>query len=186
MEDLIQVAHRLEEFCRQRDWRFCIIGGVALQYWGRPRLTQDVDLCLLTGFGNEQAYIDPLLSQYTARVENAREFALKNRVLLLATPDGTGLDVSLGGIPFEQQIVERAGDVEYLPGLSLRICSAEDLVVLKAFADRLQDWADVDGVVRRRRDSLDWGYIDRELQTLCELKEAPEIPQRLRDLRSKA
>ena len=185
MEDLIRIAHELEQFCRRRDWRFCIIGGVALQYWGRPRLTRDVDLCLLTGFGNEQSYIDPLLSQYTSRVEDACEFALTNRVLLLATPDGIGLDVSLGGIPFEEQIVERAGNVEFLPGLSLRICSAEDLVVLKAFADRLQDWADVDGIIRRRQDSLDWDYIDRELQTLCDLKEAPEIPERLRDLRRK-
>ena len=185
MEDLIRIAHRLEEFCRQRDWRFCFIGGLALQYWGRPRLTRDVDLCLLTGFGNEEAFIDPLLSRYTSRVENAREFALTNRVLLLATPNGVGLDVSLGGIPFEEQIVERACDIEYLPDLSLRICSAEDLVVLKAFADRLQDWADIDSVLRKRRDSLDWHYIERELQTLCELKEAPEIPQRLQDLRRK-
>ena len=186
MDDLIRIAHEFEQFCRQRDWRFCFIGGLALQHWGRPRLTRDVDLCLLTGFGEEETFIDPLLSQYTARMENAREFALTHRVLLLATPDGIGLDVSLGGIPFEEQVVERASDAEYLPGLSLRICSAEDLVVLKAFADRLQDWADIDSVLRMRGDSLDWDYIQRELQTLCELKEAPEIPRKLQDLRHKA
>lgn len=185
MDDLIRIAYRLEQFCRRHQWRFCFIGGVALQHWGRPRLTQDVDLCLLTGFGNEEAFIDPLLAQYAARVEGPREFALANRVLLLATPDGVGLDVSLGGIPFEERLVDRACDVEYLPGMSLRICSAEDLVILKAFADRLQDWADIDGVVRRRGDSLDWDYIDRELQTLCELKEAPEIPPKLHDIRRK-
>ncbi len=186
MEDLIRTAHDLQEFCRRQDWRFCFIGGLALQYWGRPRLTRDVDLCLLAGFGNEEAFIDPLLTRYTSRVEGAGEFALANRVLLLATPDGVGLDVSLGGIPFEEQVVERACEVEYLPDLSLRICTAEDLIVLKAFADRLQDWADVESVLRKRKDALDWNYIGRELQVLCELKEAPEIPQRLRDLRRKA
>ena len=30
------------------------MGGVALQRWGEPRLTQDVDLTLLTGFGDEE------------------------------------------------------------------------------------------------------------------------------------
>ena len=80
-------------------------------------------------------------------------------------------------------MVERACEVEYLPGLNLRICSAEDLIVQKAFADRLQDWADVDNVLRRRRDSLDWDHIERELQPLCELKDAPMILQRLQDMR---
>ncbi|NQT38284.1 MAG: nucleotidyltransferase [Planctomycetes bacterium] len=183
MEDLIRIAHEFEQFCKRRDWRFCFIGGLALQYWGRPRLTRDVDLCLLAGFGGEEAFIDPLLAEYTARVEDAREFALTSRVLLLATPGGIALDVSLGGIPFEERMVERACEVEYLPGVNLRICSAEDLIVQKAFADRLQDWADVDNVLRRRRDSLDWDHIERELQPLCEMKEAPMIIERLQDMR---
>jgi len=183
VEDLVQAADSLQNFCVDRDWKFCFIGGLALQYWGRPRLTQDVDLCLLTGFGNEDSYIDPLLDEYGARIGDPRDFALTNRVLLLETSEGIGLDISLGAIPFEQQVVSRSREVEFLPDVSLRICSAEDLIVFKAFADRLQDWADVENVVKKQKDALDWGYIDQQLETLCELKEAPEIPVNLAELK---
>src|SRR5438552_3575923 len=31
-------------FCQEQGWRFCIIGGLALQRWGEPRLTRDIDI----------------------------------------------------------------------------------------------------------------------------------------------
>lgn len=39
---------------------------------------------------------------------------------------------------------------------SLLTCSAEDLVVLKAFAGRPRDWAGVETIVARRSAQLDW------------------------------
>ena len=51
MSELSQLAVELGEFCAKRGWRFCVIGGFAVQYWGEPRMTMDVDLSLLTGFG---------------------------------------------------------------------------------------------------------------------------------------
>ena len=47
--DVLDAALRLQEFCRARDWRFCFIGGLAVQKWGEPRVTDDVDLTLLPG-----------------------------------------------------------------------------------------------------------------------------------------
>lgn len=54
MIELFHVAARLEDSCRQQNWRFCFIGGVSLQRWGQPRVTRDVDLTILTGFGGEE------------------------------------------------------------------------------------------------------------------------------------
>ena len=51
----------------------------------------------------------------------------------------------------------------------------EDLIVLKAFAARDKDWADVDSIIRRQKGKLDVGYIRENLTWLCELKESPEI-----------
>ncbi len=98
MENLVRAADALQKLCQQNDWKFAFIGGLTLQYWGRPRLTQDVDLCLLTGFGDEAAFIDRLLAEYQSRIADARQFALNHRILLLATRDGISLDISLGGI----------------------------------------------------------------------------------------
>ena len=66
----------------------------------------------------------------------------------------------------------------------MRICSAEDLLVMKAFASRPLDWNDVRGIlVRQGTRKLDWRYIREELTPLCELKEEPEILRRLEALR---
>ena len=48
--------------------------------------------------------------------------------------------------------------------------------MLKAFADRPQDWIDVEGIIVRQRGGLDRALVRRELRELLELKEdmAPE------------
>jgi hypothetical protein len=172
----------LEAFLVARDWRYCFIGGVALQRWGQPRLTNDVDLTILAGFGHEATYVDALLERYDVRIPDGREFALQHRVLLLQSPEGIPIDVALGGIAFEEKLVSRATRYEFLPDLSLLTCSAEDLIVLKAFADRPRDWADAEAVAVRQQGQLDWDYIFEQLTPLCQLKEAPEIIERVRQL----
>ena len=54
MNDVIQAAAELQNFCQSQGWQFCFIGGVALQRWGEPRETVDVDLSLFAEFGQEQ------------------------------------------------------------------------------------------------------------------------------------
>ena len=82
---VLEAAVRVQDFCRDRGWQFCFIGGVAVQRWGQPRLTQDVDLTLLTEFGGEESFTDALLGMFKPRRPDAREFALNRRVLLVRT-----------------------------------------------------------------------------------------------------
>lgn len=183
MKSLFLLAAELECFFTERRWRYCFIGGVANQRWGQPRTTVDLDLTLLTGLGAEETFIDELLSNYPARIPDPRSFALQHRVLLLQSSGGIGIDISLGAIAFEERMVARASRYEFLPGVSLLTCSPEDLIVLKAFADRRQDWPDVEGILVRQKGLLDWDYILSELTPLANLKEAPVILTRLQQLR---
>lgn len=183
MNDLFQTARNLQAFCDRLGWRSCCIGGIAVQRWGEPRVTRDVDLTLLTGFGRELEFVDALLAVYAARVANPREFALRSRVLLLKTPQGVGIDVSLGALSFEECVVARATPFSFGPGIEIRTCSAEDLVVLKLFASRPIDIQDAESVVLRNRDHLGWRYIEEQLKPLVELKEEPEILDTLARLR---
>jgi hypothetical protein len=50
VNEVIRAAAELQAVCESQSWRFCFIGGLALQRWGEPRETVDVDLTLLTGF----------------------------------------------------------------------------------------------------------------------------------------
>jgi hypothetical protein len=184
MKDLFEVAKRVQKFLDARKWRSCVIGGIAVQRWGEPRLTRDVDVTLLTGIGGEEKYVDEILRHFVSRVADAREFSLMRRVMLLAAEDGTEIDLALGGLPFEENAVGRASDFEFYPGMTLRTCAAEDLIVMKAFAGREQDWGDVKGIIARQK-LLDWKMIYSELKPLCELKDAPENVTRLEKLRKK-
>jgi hypothetical protein len=69
--------------------------------------------------------------------------------------------------------VERSSDFAIGEGKSLRTCSAEDLVVFKAFAGRDKDWLDIEGVALRQAGRLQEMLVWKELDPL-ELKESPE------------
>lgn len=186
MNPIFAAALELQEFCGVRGWRFCFIGAVAVQRWGEPRLTLDADLTLLTGFGGEERFVDALLTTFGGRRPDARDFALRYRVLLLQAANGVPLDVSLGAMPFEERAVERSSDFAIGEGKALRTCSAEDLVVFKAFAGRDKDWLDIEGVALRQAGGLRDALIWQELEPLLELKESPETAPRLRALLERA
>ncbi len=179
MNEVIRAAAEVQALCVANEWRFCFIGGLAVLRWGEPRETVDVDLTLLTGFGGEGPFIDAILDRYEARIERAAEFARIHRVLLVRAASGVGLDIALGGLPFEERSVDRSSLYSFPPAVPLRTCSAEDLVVLKAFAARPKDWLDIEGIIIRQSGKLDWPYVISQLAPLAELKEAPEIMSEL-------
>ena len=186
MTPLLEAARDLQAFLTERRWKFCIIGGIALLRWGEPRFTRDVDVTLLTGFGREDEFIAPLLEGgYRGRVTDAAGFARRNRVLLLTAPSGAPVDIALGGLPFEEEMVERSSLFEFTRGCRLRTCSAEDLIILKLFAFRPRDVPDVETEVVRQRGALDWDHIERHLGALSELKEQPEIMETFGRLRGR-
>ena len=182
MKTLFQTAAELQAFLEKEKCKYCFIGGIALQRWGEPRVTVDIDVTLLTGFGGEKPFIRALLAVYQSRIPDAAAFALENRVLLLKSAGGIALDIALAALPFEEEAVSRATRFEFLPGLSLLTCSAEDLVIMKAFADRPRDWADINTVFDRGRGKLDRTYILERLTPLAEIKSAPQILTTLKGL----
>ena len=182
---VLVAAEEIQTFCQKHRWPFCFIGGVAVQRWGEPRLTQDVDLTLLTGFGNEESFIDMLLEAYTARRGDAREFALAHRVLLLSASGGIAVDLALGAFPFEERSIERASPWRWEENKSLVTCSSEDLVVHKTFAGRDLDWGDVERILVRQHGKLNLAQIRSELKPLLEIKGEPEALTKLEAMISK-
>ncbi len=80
-------------------------------------------------------------------------------------------------------MIDRASSFAFAPGVELRTCSAEDLIVMKLFAFRPLDIRDAEGVAIRNRGQLDWHYIEEQLQPLADLKQEPEILRTLARLR---
>ena len=153
----------------------CLIGGLALQRWGEPRMTQDADLTVLAPFGTEEAVVDALLQHFPARIPTARQHALDYRVLLLTASNGVSLDISLAALPFEEEVLQRASRWRQVGKVWLITCSAEDLIIYKLVAARGQDLVDITGIVHRQGSRLEIERIRRWGAQFAELKEDPDL-----------
>ena len=185
MARLTDAADEIVSFLLSQGWSCCIVGGMAVPRWGEPRATVDVDICLFTGLGDERSFIDQVLDKFAPRTDNAGAFAEKTRVLLVKASNGINIDVALAWTPFEANMLSRATTHSYTAKIVLPTASAEDVIVMKAFASRPQDWVDIEGILVKQRGRLDWDYITHELSALCELKEAPEIVGNLQQMRQR-
>lgn len=78
------------------------------------------------------------------RISDAIAFARERQVLLLRhEPSGVTIEVSFAWLPFEEEALERAYEIDF-QGVRLRVARAEDLIVYKAAAWRDRDRADIE------------------------------------------
>ncbi|MDW8319219.1 MAG: nucleotidyl transferase AbiEii/AbiGii toxin family protein [Anaerolineae bacterium] len=172
-------AWELHQFLRSLGLPYAVIGGMAVQWWGEPRATRDVDLTVIAPPDQPTSvFIQQVLDRFPARIENALEFARRSRVILIAASNGCPVDISLGLPGYEEEVMRRAVEFELEPGKAIRVCSAEDLIIHKALAGRPQDVRDIEGIVYRQRDNLDTAVIRRWLRAFAELLDNSEIVER--------
>jgi hypothetical protein len=124
-----------------------IIGGVAASLLGTPRFTADVDAVVLLGLEDLQPFIDAASKEgLEPRTADPIRFARRSRVLLLRHPaSGVDVDISLGALPFEIEMIQRSRLVE-VGSIRLRLPTPEDLIIMKAVAHRPKDLEDIQAV----------------------------------------
>lgn len=155
--------------------RGVIIGGVAVTALGAPRFTADVDVVLLLSVSRLSELLQAAGElELLPRIENAEHFARRNRVLLLRhQPSGIAVDISLGMLPFEEEVVARS-ELRELDGLALRLPTPEDLIILKAVAHRPKDLADI-AAIAQAHPKLDRERVERWVREFGAALEMPEL-----------
>ncbi len=155
--------------------RGVIVGGVAASLLGTPRYTVDLDAVFLLNFDD----IPRLLTEagklgIAPRIADVAGFARKTRVLLLRhTVSGTDIDLSLGILPFEVEMVERSRVVDLGP-ITLRLPMPEDLIIMKAVAHRPKDLADIQAIAASHP-GLDRERIRFWVEQFGEALDLPEL-----------
>ena len=157
---------------------YAIIGGMAVQHWGEPRLTQDVDVTILAPLENPTETIQKIVGRFPARIADAAAFARRNRIILVQASNGCPVDISMGLPGYEDEVMRRTVDYELEPDKRVRMCCAEDLIIHKAVAGRAQDIRDIESVIYRQRNDLDIKYLRRWLHDFAEVLANPEIGPR--------
>ncbi len=149
----------LDEHLRKSDIPYAVIGGIAIQRWGEPRFTKGVDITIVAGIGEEENICRKIAEKFPLRLPDGIEYALKNRILLVSSANGCPIDISIGFLDYEKQVIERSVEFEIAEGRKVPVCSPEDLIVFKLISGRSRDIEDVCGILIRQKGTLDIEYV---------------------------
>ena len=176
LEPLLDALDALQHLLSRFDNRGVIIGGAAVSILGRARFTEDVDAMFLLSNKDLPHFLEMAKEEgIEPRVNDAVDFARKNRVLLLKhTLTDTGIDISLGALPFEEEMVERSELYEVDETLQLRLPTPEDLIIMKAIAHRPKDLEDI-RTIADKYPKLDVKRIENWVKAFGEVLETPDL-----------
>src|SRR6185436_5227900 len=144
-----------------------LFGAQAAILHGAARLTADVDVTVRLPDRVSTEDLARTLEgrRFLARVSDPA-FVRRTRVMpFVHAPTGLPLDVVLAGPGLEDTFLERAG-IREIDGVSIRLASAEDLLVMKMLAGRAKDVDDVAAILRANRDRIDRAYVERTFAAL--------------------
>lgn len=178
---LVSICSNLEEM----GVPYAVIGGIAVGFWAQPRLTQDVDVAVELDGLDSSAVMAELLERFNPAAPNTDELLEQTRVLLLRTPEGVRVDVVIAEFPLQKRAVERAQVVQ-IGNARVRVCSPEDLILLKIISDRGKDQQDAEELTTRLWQSLDSDYLERSLIELCSEYEEGSIMDRWQSMKTEA
>jgi predicted nucleotidyltransferase len=181
-QSLLRVLASLTEWFKDQHVSYAIIGGAAIGFLAQPRATQDIDAVTWLDLAETAGFVKSgARFGFFPRISDPIEFALKSRVLLLQhNQTKIDVDISLGALPFEREMIERA--IEFTtPELSVQIATPEDLIITKAVAHRKRDLLDIDNIVSVYP-NLDLARIRHWVGQFAAALESPELVSDLENL----
>jgi hypothetical protein len=149
IDSLYRTANLLEELALS----YAFIGGIALNTWGVPRATFDLDLAVSVpakGFERTSA----AFRGAGFVVDQAFDRGFRDRIagmeqIHLHLPVAASLmavDLFLATTPFLEAVLSRRVEIELGRG-PVWVCTAADLILLKLLADRGKDRVDLENVI---------------------------------------
>ncbi len=183
MSSLGEAVRQLKTFLESHDIPYMVIGGIALSVWGITRTTRDADFKVFIG--------DLTITEFRKLVSEKFPIAKRphlgraeSALVIRVQVAQTFADLLIGVLPYEQQSIERAIVADF-EDMTIPICTAEDLIIHKAIADRPQDWLDVESIVGAQQGRLDYAYIQDWLRQFAAALDKPELFERYEALKRK-
>ena len=159
MNELIDAVIAFQELLEKEGIPTMAIGGIAVGVWGEPRLTRDIDMKVLI-HREDRACLLTVLRSFTPLDDNPDDSFRRLGLAFFHDMNGIRIDVMLADTVFDETAIERAQAVTLFKDKTIRVCTAEDLVVYKMLSTRLKDRADVESVIQKQGETLDENYIE--------------------------
>src|SRR4030067_1670823 len=171
---LLQAVKEITKFLDRHKIPYVLLGGLAVQYWGEPRTTRDIDVTVVVSQEELESFLQKALERFSPRIPDALSFARDHRVLLVKTDTGVPIDISLGIPGYEEEVMRRAITVSF-HDVRVRMISVDDLILHKSVVGRARDREDVERILIRQRLQVDLAYIRRWLSDFAPLVETQDV-----------
>jgi len=162
---------------------YMIIGGQAVLLYGTPRLTRDIDITL--GLDTDKfLLIAEVCRKLGLKIlpENPEDFATETKVLPTEEPKiRIRVDFIFSFTPYETQAIKRTKEV-LIDGYPVKFASCEDIIIHKMVAGRAVDLEDVESILIKNKDSIDFEYIKGWLSEFSNLSEHEGILEKFNRL----
>ncbi len=166
MTDLTAVIHDLIDVFDGLGLPYAIMGGIAVRAHGIPRPTYDVDFTLAV----PRERLGELFAVIASRGYTVPEQYLKGwvdtvggmplvKVRLYLDGRSIDADIFIVETPFQQGVIGRLVSAE-VEGRSVKLVSAEDLILFKLVASRPRDLVDIQDIIFTQGE-LDEAYLRR-------------------------
>jgi len=180
IEKLIKkVAQRLDE----DKIPYMLIDGQAVLIYGRPRLTQDIDITL--GIDTDKfQIIEKVCKKLGLRIlpENPETFANETKVLPAEdSKSKIRLDFIFSFSSYEAQAIKKAKKVT-VDNYPVKFASCEDVIIHKMVAGRAIDEEDVRSILVKNKDSINIKYIQDWLSEFNKIQEHKGILKKFQSL----
>jgi len=139
---------------------YMVVGGLAVNYFGEPRFTKDIDLVVAIDPKKEAAFLQALKKGGFVFFEKEIKMLLKASNIF-HVHDTTGVNQIDFWIPktsFELKAFSRR-QAKRWRNKKIYFLSPEDLILFKIIADRPKDIADIKSVFQRQEGKLDREYL---------------------------
>jgi len=171
---------RVIAFLNENHIPYMVIGGLAISTWGEARVTLDADFKISIDMPLAE-FRKLVFERFPERPTNIPKHMLSPHVIHIWAMPNVAADLLVSIFDYERQAIQRAVEIE-IEGVPTRVCTAEDLIIHKAIAERVKDWNDIEGILMRQRGKLDVKYVRHWLSQFAEALEKPEILTRFNQL----
>jgi hypothetical protein len=147
-QGFLKVLTDLTEWFGDAGLSAMVVGGVAASILGRPRATRDIDALVILSEDKWSGALSAAAKHgILPRIDEPLEFARRTRVLLLRhVESGIDIDIILGRLLFEEEAIARSKSHD-LGGVRVQLPRVEDLLIMKAIAQRPRDLRDMEGLL---------------------------------------
>ena len=162
---------------------YMVIGGQAVLVYGRPRLTQDIDITLGID-ADDFAIVEKVCKKLKLNIlpEKPEDFAKQTRVLPAEEPKSKiRVDFIFSFSEYERQAIERTRPVD-IDDYPVRFASCEDIIIHKMVSGRAIDLEDVKSILIKNKSSIDVKHIRKWLLELSDIDEYKQIVRKFNEL----